>query len=64
MKNRLIIEETQTSEVGNRLEKNNAGYGGKEQKNGKTHIGKTTDIQCRMVGIPKGEARTNWSKKQ
>ena len=61
MKSRHINEEIQTSELGNRLEKNNAGHRGKGQKNEKTHIGNTTDTQCRMVGIPKGEARTNWS---
>lgn len=64
MKNRLIIEETQTSEVESRLEKNNIGYRGKGQKNKKIHTEKTTEIQRRMTGIPKGEARTNWSNKQ
>lgn len=61
MKSRHTNEEIQTREVGNRLEKNSAGCRDKGQKNGKTHIGKTTDIQCRTVGIPKGEARINWS---
>lgn len=36
MKNRLIIEETQTSKVGNRLAKINTGYGAKDKRIGKS----------------------------